>query len=59
MHLQQTTFENIAAKGDIADNEQFFQLHPAIIFSYISFFSPDIMFATADVLYVRKGLIIV
>ena len=65
MHLQQTTFENIVTKGEIAQDEQFhllpqcFQLLSVIILSFIEI---SLVFAgyflnssAADLLYVGKG----
>ena len=64
-HLQQTTFENIVTKGEIAQNEQFlllpqcFQLFSVIILTILeNFHIFELTFlksSAAGLLYVEKG----
>ena len=66
MHLQQTAFESIVVKGEIANYEQFlnlpqcFQLHLSNVISFTDIFYIFgymflNMFTAADLLYVGKG----
>ena len=64
MHLQQTTFENIVAKGEMAHDEQFhllsqsFQLYLIIKLSFMEIFHAfaNMYFemSTVDLLYVES-----
>ena len=51
MHQQQTAFENIVGKGEIAHNEQFllfpqcFQLNQIIVYPFVHFFDIISFFA--------------
>ena len=64
-HLQQTNFENIEAKEEIAYDDQFllwpqcFQLYSVIVLSFMKMFNVfDYMFSespAADLLYEGKG----
>ena len=57
MHLQQMSFENIVAKGDIAHNEQFLLLPQFfLLYSIIKLLFIEISHSFAeDLLYVGKG----
>ena len=67
MHLQQTTFENIVARDEIAQNKQFlllsqcFQLYLITLLSFFEilhvFPSMFQMSYAAELLYVGKGYI--
>ena len=60
MHQQETAFENIVGKGEIAGNEQFllfpqcFQLHQIIVYPFVYIFDIISLFA-AESEYQVKG----